>query len=431
MTSWTYNSQGRVAAKTQQIGGVTRVVSYGYNAAGQITTVTTPSGQVLGYSYLNNRVSVITVNGAPLLTGIVSAPFGPVSAWQWSNGLFSFRDHDLDGRLATWEYRNGVSLLRKDQSFDLAGRIIGIADPNNPTASQTYQYDVLDRLTVAQSGNPVAHTQQFTYDALGNRQNATIDGAIANLTYAAGSNQLQQMSSVRPGYLNGATALAFAYNNANRLMAVQSSGAPLASYAVNALGQRVSKTVGAATTYFVYDEQGHLLGEYDGAGTLIQETVWLEDLPVATLRPTGSGNPTPIAVYYVHADHLGSPRAITRPSDNAMVWQWDNVDPFGDNAADENPSGLGVVQVCAAIPGSVLRCGDGHALQLLPRLRPVHRQIRAERSDWVKGRVQYLRIRWIRSDAGYRPNRIAGHYVEPIPQRKLGARLFASGLEMR
>lgn len=26
-----------------------------------------------------------------------------------------------------------------------------------------------------------------------------------------------------------------------------------------------------------YDEQGRLLGEYDGGGHLIQETVWLED----------------------------------------------------------------------------------------------------------------------------------------------------------
>jgi hypothetical protein len=35
----------------------------------------------------------------------------------------------------------------------------------------------------------------------------------------------------------------------------------------------------------VYDEGGHLLGEYDGSGALIQETIWLGDTPVATLRP--------------------------------------------------------------------------------------------------------------------------------------------------
>ena len=201
------------------------------------------------------------------------------------------------------------------------------------------------------------------------------------------------MSSVRPSYLNGATALAFAYNTANRRVAVQSSGAPLASYAVNALGQRVTKAVGAATTYFVYDEQGHLLGEYDGTGALIQETVWLEDLPVATLRPTGSGNPTPIAIYYVHADHLGSPRAITRPSDNAMMWQWDNVDPFGANAADENPGGQGTFTVCPEIPGAILRHRDGHALQLLPGLRPGRRD-GTSRADPIglRGGGEHVRV---------------------------------------
>jgi tetratricopeptide (TPR) repeat protein len=35
----------------------------------------------------------------------------------------------------------------------------------------------------------------------------------------------------------------------------------------------------------VYDEAGHLLGEYDATGALIEETVWLGDTPVATVRP--------------------------------------------------------------------------------------------------------------------------------------------------
>ena len=77
----------------------------------------------------------------------------------------------------------------------------------------------------------------------------------------------------------------------------------------------------------------------------------MEDLPVATLRPTGTGNPTPIAIYYVHADHLGSPRAVTRPADNAIMWQWDNVDPFGVNAPNENPTGQGTFKYALRFPG--------------------------------------------------------------------------------
>jgi RHS repeat-associated protein len=352
ITSWTYNSQGRVASKAQQMGGVIQSVAYGYNAAGQLNRVTTPSGQQVGYGYTNNRVSSITVNGQSLLTGANTKPFGPLSAWHWGNGLFTFRDYDTDGRLADWEFRDGTSILRKNQSFDAASRITAIADPNAPAASQAYQYDVLDRLSMAQSGSPVTHTQQFTYDAVGNRLNITTDGASINSLNSLNSNQLQLIVGAVPSnYYSGATALVFTYNNANRLVTIQSSGSPLASYAVNALGQRVSKTAAGTTTAFVYDEQGHLLGEYDGSGNLIEETVWLEDLPVATLRPTSSGNPTPINIYYVHADHLGSPRGITRPADNALMWQWDNLDPFGANAANENPSGQGTFKYGFRFPG--------------------------------------------------------------------------------
>lgn len=91
---------------------------------------------------------------------------------------------------------------------------------------------------------------------------------------------------------------------------------------------------GSGTTYFVYDEAGHLVGEYDGAGALVQETVWLGDIPVATLRPNGGS----VGVYYVHTDHLNSPRRISRPSDNVIVWRWDS-DPFGTTAASQDPDG--------------------------------------------------------------------------------------------
>jgi RHS repeat-associated protein len=106
------------------------------------------------------------------------------------------------------------------------------------------------------------------------------------------------------------------------------------TYALNALGQRVKKTTSGSSTYFVYDEAGHLVGEYDNSGNLLQETVWFGDIPVATLRPNGGG----VNVFYVHTDHLNTPRRISRPSDNVVVWRWDG-DPFGTTVANEDPDG--------------------------------------------------------------------------------------------
>jgi uncharacterized protein RhaS with RHS repeats len=73
------------------------------------------------------------------------------------------------------------------------------------------------------------------------------------------------------------------------------------------------------------------LGEYNG-NTLIQETVWLGDIPVATLRPKTGG----VDLFYVHTDHLDAPRKVTRPSDNAVRWSWDR-DPFGTTASSNCP----------------------------------------------------------------------------------------------
>lgn len=74
------------------------------------------------------------------------------------------------------------------------------------------------------------------------RRNATIEGASANLSHASNDNQLlSYVGAVSPSYLGGATSLTFTYNNAGRLVLVQSGGTTIASCAVNALGQRVSK----------------------------------------------------------------------------------------------------------------------------------------------------------------------------------------------
>ena len=52
-----------------------------------------------------------------------------------------------------------------------------------------------------------------------------------------------------------------------------------------------------------------------------------------------------------YADHLGTPRVITRPSDNAVVWKNDNTEPFGNSQPNENPSGLGQFAYNLRFPG--------------------------------------------------------------------------------
>ena len=62
--------------------------------------------------------------------------------------------------------------------------------------------------------------------------------------------------------------------------------------------------------------------------------MWLGDIPVATIRPSGSS----VVIYYVETDQLDTPRAVIRPSDNALMWTWYSG-PFGSAAPNENPQG--------------------------------------------------------------------------------------------
>ncbi len=55
-------------------------------------------------------------------------------------------------------------------------------------------------------------------------------------------------------------------------------------------------------------------------------------------------------VYYIHTDHLDTPREITDVNGNT-VWLWDNSDPFGNNAANENPNGAGQFSFPLRFPG--------------------------------------------------------------------------------
>ena len=109
----------------------------------------------------------------------------------------------------------------------------------------------------------------------------------------------------------------------------------------------IEKSNSSGTMVFMQDESGHLLGEYTGSGALVEETIWLGDIPVATLQPNGSGG---VNVYYVHSDHLNAPRKVAQPTTGTLAWRWDS-DPFGTVAPNENPGGLGNFPYNLRFPG--------------------------------------------------------------------------------
>ena len=340
--SWTYDTHGRVITKSQTVGSVNRSVSYGYTNA-DLTTVTTPAGQTILYGYnANHQVTSLTVNGTLLLNTVTYEPLGAANGWKWGNGTTEVRSYNTDGNLAQ------VSAIEAHAyTYDNALRITNINNQSNSALSWTYGYDLLDRMA---SGSATGTTQGWTYDANGNRltQNGTVSGTYVPSTT---SNRLNSISGspVRTYTYDAAgntltySTDTYTYYNDGRMKTAK-VGSSTTTYVYNALGQRVKKSGGSAgTVLVVYDEAGHILGEYSSTGTLVQETVWMGDIPVATVRPSG-------VVYYVHADHLNAPRMVTQPSTNKIAWRWD-TDPFGTVAPNQNPQSLGTFVYNLRYPG--------------------------------------------------------------------------------
>ena len=343
--SWTYDALGRVTGKSQTVASITRSVGYGYSN-GDMVSMVTPSGQTITYGYTNHRITSIKVNGTTLLSGVTYNPFGPATGWTWGNGTTVSRSFDEDGnpqQIVTAGVTNGYAV-------DNASRITGISDSGLSSASFTYGYDVLDRVT---SGVSTSITRGYTYDADGNILTAT-GSATINATMSPTSNRIASLSGSpnnRTYYYDAAgnttafTGSNYAFNQRG-FMSSRTVSTGSTYYIHNALGQFINRTGVGGVIILMYDEAGHIIGDYTSTGALNDETVWMDDTPVATLRPNG----TSVSIYYVHTDHLGTPRKVTRPSDNVLMWRWD-PDTFGSLAANANPSGQGTFVYNLRFPG--------------------------------------------------------------------------------
>ncbi|WP_369952307.1 RHS repeat-associated core domain-containing protein [Ralstonia syzygii] len=384
-TRWRFNGFGNVVRKTQSTtaNGETKkqVAAYAYgtsgSSTGHVTSMTYPSNSVIGYSYdAGGRIAgltLTTVNGSvALLSNIQYQPFGKPAGWTWGNGTAYTRSFDLSGRLTqfplgattgTGATPNGLS---RTVNYDAASRITAYthADTSGSTgsstataANQTFGYDDQGRLI---SYLPANSSQSYSYDANGNRTGQTIGGKSYMQTIDPASNR--QTASTGPaatansydaaGNQTGDGATKYSYSDRGRLASVTKNGITM-SYLYNGLNQRVIKSgsnVPTGATRYVYDEAGHVIGEYDQSGAAIEETVYLGDTPIATIK-----NGTP---YYIYADQIDTPRVIT-DTNNLMVWRWDQTDPFGVTLPDENPTSLGSFTYNLRFPGQVYDAETG------------------------------------------------------------------------
>ncbi|NII53786.1 RHS repeat-associated core domain-containing protein [Luteibacter sp. SG786] len=331
-TVYCYDNQGRVIEQRQTQGTVTDTTDYVYTKAGRLAATASPSGLVTQYSRdAAGQITTVTVTPANgLASAVVSSatylPFGPILSYTLGNGQTITRSYD-----ANYRFTDIVSpALNLHVARDAVGNIVALGNASGASpAIETYTYDALYRLTGVKDASGAA-VETYSYSKAGDRLSKTAPGlATGTYGYETSSHHLTTIGAASRTYdANGSTtanasagtAWGYGYNGRGQLTVLQQGGATVATYVYDAASHRVAKTVGSATTRYVYGPSG-LVGEY---GATPRDYVWMDDTPVAVVDGT--------TVAFVHADGLDTPRAVTDAA-GAVVWRWAyQSNPFGEQA---------------------------------------------------------------------------------------------------
>jgi RHS repeat-associated protein len=362
------------AAAGANPAALTTTLRYGQDAVGRVASITYPSGRQASITYKSGRPRSISLakdaagTPTPLVSQIKWFPFGPVENWQWgmtAGPLDHERVYDLSKRLV----RQRLGAVYRDIRYDEANRITSFTHllPDGspqPMLDQGFTHDGSDRLTgitTATSSWAISH------DPNGNRTNVNLNGSPSVYTTEATSNRLTSITNPARSFTydaTGSTTLDSAgysatYDASGRLSTLTKAGVTT-TYTYNAFGQRVRKvnsTGPASTVVFVYGQQGELLGEYGPAGQVIREYVWLGSIPIAVFMPDAADPTGEPLVYYIHSDHLNTPRLVV-DRNGVTRWTW-IAEPFGTTAPASNPSGLGDFTFNLRFPGQYADAESG------------------------------------------------------------------------
>ncbi|WP_354514240.1 MULTISPECIES: RHS repeat-associated core domain-containing protein [unclassified Luteibacter] len=340
-TTYCYDNEGRVTEKRQTQGGTTDTTDYAYTRAGRLAGTAMPSGAVVAYTR-NTLGQITSISATPAggkATSIVSAvsyrPFGPVTGYTLGSGQVVTRTYDANGAVTDVNSAHFNAHYQRDA----AGQIVGFGSSPTSGNVETYAYDPLHRLTAVQSASfNESYTYSKTGDRLSKASSDPVAGAQGPYTYQPGTHRLVDVNggpwtfdangSVTQRQVPGAT-ISYVYDGRGRLAEQDNSGYAQATFAYNAMSQRVSlyRSSSGQVSRFVYDEAGQLLGNY---GFLPREYIWMDGLPVGALSVQQGAA-------YVIADGMGTPRRVDLGDGSSRYWQWlPTGNPFGERSFTGN-----------------------------------------------------------------------------------------------
>src|ERR1043165_9356877 len=342
-----YDAVGRVKTATQTTDGQGYTMSYGYNLAGAITSLSYPSGRVVTTDYddaarvagvKNNATGAYYAGAASTdaTNRVQYTPTGAIKAMKLGNGLWehtNFNSRLQPIQIGLGSASTNSSVLQLDYDYGTTNNngtlqsqtiiVPTVGDVTGFTATQTYTYDALNRLASRAETNGNTQQHNYDYDRYGNRtliSGTTLPAALTaanNPTIDTNNNRIDaaEIGQTNIIYDDAGNLMrevgghTYQYDAENKMVtydggATSNGGA---SYSYDGNGRRVKKVLGGpqqVTSVFVYDIMGHLVAEYSSFGSINGGTS------------------------YITSDMLGSPRVITGTTQE-VKGRHDYL-PFGD-----------------------------------------------------------------------------------------------------
>jgi RHS repeat-associated protein len=279
-----YDGFGRLISSTTSMGGMSRTLSYQYDADGNRTRLRHPDGNYFNYYREGlGRIYYVDLNGsAPLFYPPYSTDGQPSVLYRWNQATGAWGSASVFGR-------DGISRLTS---------IVNSFTSGGYNVTSTFGYNPASQIVSRTRDN---NAYAFTGYVGVNRSYAVNGlnqyGAVGGNSYGYDSN----------GNLTSDGTIAYTYDAENRLL-TSSTGTSLTYDPLGRLYESYKASTG--TTRFLYDGD-QLTAEYDGSGNMLRRYVHGdgEDDPLVWFEGSGVASPR-----FLYADHQGSITAVTDAS---------------------------------------------------------------------------------------------------------------------
>lgn len=337
LISYTYNANGNVTRVQDSLGGST---DYSYDALSRLSRITQS-----GTGVNEKRVDLVYDNASFLRE---TRRYSNLAGTQGvANTTFDYDCGGCAGRVKSINHRKATTnAVIHDLNFtrDPLGNILTMTDSEG---LHSYTYDALQQLrTATHNQTAVQPNETYSYDSVGNRLTSHLSG---NYTYSymngGSGSRLVQDAQFNFQYDDEGNLVArmsrtsgkstrYSYDNRNRLISLAEFSASgveesRTAYSYDALNRRLMSRQGGSIRYFIYDGSNPMI-KVSEAGTIISRRMYA--LQVDFIIADQQAGLT----RWFMADQVGTVRDLL--GDDGTVLNHYVYDSFGRVVSQSNPS---------------------------------------------------------------------------------------------